>query len=239
MTPEREPGVSSPLDAAPQSQRRRVPPPPGAVEIVGMPTKTDLRDQIAERLAAWQTKHATICEHTQILSYAEAADEIMAVVEGEALDRMADKLLQDTNLRAMDFRNGMSMDIEPAQALAANWVAAARTILGDADNYSETTVTMDIGLAGQPERFALVVQRVGKLTPHQARKLAEDRAEQAEKALAAANLTLKIARLISNALLARDLNRARRRLHKRMYVPAPLVVGLVDAIRALDSEETR
>lgn len=102
-------------------------------------------------------------------------DTILALVEGQALDRMADRLLAETNLRAMDFRNGMSMEIEPARALAANFVGAARAMLCDAPNYSETPLEFSFGLAGKSERFAFIVQRVGAgaLTPHEARQAAE------------------------------------------------------------------
>lgn len=105
-------------------------------------------------------------------AYEEAADE-RDRLHNEGVDAMAERLLQETNMRSMDFRNGMSMEIEPARALAANFVGAARAMLGDAPNYSETPVEFEFGLAGQPERFVFIAQRVGKLTPHQARQQAE------------------------------------------------------------------
>jgi hypothetical protein len=128
----------------------------------------------------------------------------MAVVDDEALDRMANKLLEETNLRAMDFRNGMAMEIEPAQALAANFVGAARAMLGDAPNYSETPVEMRTELAADPdqpatwEKFAFIVQRIGpgKLTPHEAHKAAEQRAERSETELHEAEAAIARARRI-------------------------------------------
>lgn len=110
----------------------------------------------------------------------EVAGIAMSLVEDEAINRMAERLVAETNMRAMDFRNGMSMEIEPARALAANFVGCARAMLGDAENYSETPVEMTTHLAGQPERFTFVVQRVGKLTPHEARMLEKERADRAE-----------------------------------------------------------
>lgn len=120
-------------------------------------------------------------------------DEVLAVVEDEAIDRMAAKLIEETNLRSMDFRNGMAMDIEPARALAANFVGAARAMLGEAPNYSETPVEMGFRLAGQVERFAFVVQRVapGKLTPHEARQAAETAAKLALAALEGAETSCR------------------------------------------------
>lgn len=121
----------------------------------------------------------------------KAADAALAVVEDEALDRMAEHFINETKIRSMDFRNGMSMNLEPARELAAVWVGCARGMLGDAPNYSETSVTFTVSLAGEAERYAFTLQRVGRLTPHEARQQAEreldewrERAEKAEAAIA-------------------------------------------------------
>lgn len=80
---------------------------------------------------------------------------------------------------------GVDMQLEPARELAAIWVAAARTMLGDAENYSETPVEIDVGLGVDPdnpkprELYTVVIQRVGKVTPHQARKRAEAERDRA------------------------------------------------------------
>lgn len=135
-----------------------------------------LRDQLDEALRAIPAMRDVLATDVP----GGVLDTILAVAEGEALDRMAHRLLEETNLRAMDFRNGMSMEVEPARALAANFVGAARAMLGEAPNYSETPFEMGFRLAGQPERFAFIVQRVapGKLTPHEARQAAEQRADR-------------------------------------------------------------
>jgi hypothetical protein len=117
--------------------------------------------------------------------YAER-EQLLAELDGrddEARERWIQKQLDETGLKAMDFRNGMSMEIEPAREMVAHWVGAARAMLGDAPNYSETPIEMEVKVAESPERFAFVLQRVGKLTPHQARQQAEQRAERAEAAL--------------------------------------------------------
>ena len=62
------------------------------------------------------------------------------------------------------------------------WLGAARTLLKDAENYAE--IEMEFSPAGGVERYAFTAQRVGELTPHQARKAAEVRAEAAEARLA-------------------------------------------------------
>ncbi len=125
----------------------------------------------------------------------QLTESVMAEIEQEAIDRMAATFVDETRLKSMDFRNGATMDVEPAREIATAWVAAARTLLGDAQNYCEAEVDygladppgteMDVKLAGEVEHYVFRVQRRGKLTPHQARKLAEERAEAAEAKLAA------------------------------------------------------
>ncbi len=114
----------------------------------------------------------------------DLVEAILGAVDDEAVDRMARDYADATHLRALDFRNGATMDLKPAQDMVALWVAAARTMLGDAENYSETEValpawSMDVKLAGEYETFTLTVQRKGKLTPHQARLRAETERNEA------------------------------------------------------------
>jgi len=125
----------------------------------------------------------------------QLTEAVMAEIEQEAIDRMAATFVDETRIKSMDFRNGASMDIESAREIVAAWVAAARAMLGDAPNYSETEIDfgladppgyeMTVKLAGELDRYVFRVQRRGKLTPHQARQLAEARAEAAEAKLAA------------------------------------------------------
>lgn len=109
--------------------------------------------------------------------YAER-DALLAELGGrdeEARERWIEKQLAETGLKSADFRNGMAMEIEPAREMVAHWVGAARAMLGDALNYSETPVEMEVKVGESPERFAFVLQRVAPdaLTPHQARQRAE------------------------------------------------------------------
>lgn len=105
--------------------------------------------------------------------------------DAEARERWIQKQLEETGLRAVDFRNGMHMDIEPAREMCAHWVGAARAMLGDAPNYSETPVEMEVKVGESPERFAFILQRVafGALTPHEARQKAERERDEARAAL--------------------------------------------------------
>ncbi|TDD54566.1 hypothetical protein E1286_05080 [Nonomuraea terrae] len=136
----------------------------------------DLRQRIAEAIANAECEKQPRCADCM-------ADAVMSVVEDEALDRMTEHFVNETKVRSMDFRNGMSMDLEPARELAAVWVGCARGMLGDAPNYTETKVTYTVSLAGEVEEYAFTLQRVGKLTPHEARQRAErERDEWRERA---------------------------------------------------------
>jgi hypothetical protein len=160
-------------------------------------SREEMRDRLRDRVLEFHGRDGS--DDSDMALATGLADALVDVVDDEALDRMANTLLEETNLRAMDFRNGMSMEIEPARALAANFVGAARAMLGGAPNYSETPVTMLTSLAADPdqpatwEKFAFIVQRIapGKLTPHEARMAAEQRAERAEVELGAAKADAK------------------------------------------------
>jgi hypothetical protein len=102
---------------------------------------------------------------------------VQAVLHEAAAQQWIQKQIDETGIRAMDFRNGMEMGLAPARELLAHWVAAARSMLGDAPNYTETRISMDVKVAESPELYTLVVQRhaPGTLTPHEARQRAEAR----------------------------------------------------------------
>jgi hypothetical protein len=107
----------------------------------------------------------------------EVADAVLAVVDEECVNRLAAQLVADTRLRTMDFRKGANLEMSVAREVSATWVAAARTMLTGAPNYSETL--MEFGIPEDPQRYAFTVQKVGKLTPHQARRQAEDERDEA------------------------------------------------------------
>ena len=119
---------------------------------------------------------------------------VLSVCDEETVSRLAAKLIADTGIRAMDIRNGASLDLEPSREAVALWVGVARGMLAGAPNYSETLAGFDdgladppgtemtVGLAGDPERYVFRLQRAGRLTPHQARQQAEQRAAAAEQA---------------------------------------------------------
>lgn len=108
-------------------------------------------------------------------------DMVEELLDHHAAQQWAAREIEKIGIRSIDFRNGIEMDLEPAREMLAHMVAAARTLLGDAPNYSETKVSMDLKVAEQPELYTFVVQRhtLGALTPHEARQKAEARLSEA------------------------------------------------------------
>jgi len=104
----------------------------------------------------------------------------LAILDDDACNRYAEQVVNETHLKTIDFRNGMAMELEPSRDMVAAWVGAARGMLGDAENYSETPIEMEVKVAESPESFVFILQRVGKLTPHQARQRAEARVAELE-----------------------------------------------------------
>lgn len=119
----------------------------------------------------------------------------------EELDRRAqvdaEALVDQTLMRELSVKDGVvGLDLVPPRELAAMWVHCARGMLGDAPNYTETpvempSVSMEVGLAGEVERYALIVQRVGKLTPHEARRQAEAERDRLRSRLEAAEHVMR------------------------------------------------
>jgi hypothetical protein len=162
-------GPGKPDDPA-ELQRRMDAAVPGAI--------TELRAAVAERDATIAGLRAELDE-----------------MRDTAANRFVEELTNQTKLRSIDFRNGMHMDLEPAREIVAAFVACARTMLGDAPNYTETKVEMDVKVAESPETFTFVVQRrePGCLTPHEARVAAEDKAAQLQTRLEEASAVIVLA----------------------------------------------
>lgn len=119
----------------------------------------------------------------------EEREQLLAELDGrdeEARERWIQKQEEQLGIKWADFRAGnWEMDLQSGRDFAAAYVAAARALLGDAPNYTETKLMFDVKIAECPETYTLVVQRhaPGVLTPHEARVQAERRAERAEAAI--------------------------------------------------------
>ncbi|MFF7249964.1 hypothetical protein ACFZBU_39450 [Embleya sp. NPDC008237] len=102
-------------------------------------------------------------------------EEALGAWDDEAHERWIARQEAETAMRSIDFRNGAAMEFEPAREMVAHWVGAARAMLDDAANYTQTPVELTVKVAESPEQYAFILQRVapGALTPHQAREAAE------------------------------------------------------------------
>lgn len=122
--------------------------------------------------------------------FARARDDVLAMAAlveqlSAELDRRdqaeAEELVDQTRVESLRAENGqMHVTLIPPRELARRMFAAFLHMVGDAQNYVE------YGASYEGQRFAFTVQRVGpdKLTPHQARERAEQRADLAEQEVA-------------------------------------------------------
>lgn len=137
---------------------------------------TDLRTRLAQAFSKCATANG---RRLGALRF-DLADAALDVLDDDARQKVADELMAQTKLRSMQIREGaFDMDIDSAREITATWVAAARAMLGGAENYSETPVSFEVKVAESPETYVLTVQRAGKLTPHQARRRAEEERDAA------------------------------------------------------------
>jgi len=106
-----------------------------------------------------------------------AVDAVLSVVDEEATRRYCAEMIDQTHVTAMGVDAGGGLDMKVARDVALGWAGAARTLLGDAPNYCESV--MEFGLPEKGERYAFTIQKIGKLTPHQARMQAENARDEA------------------------------------------------------------
>lgn len=122
------------------------------------------------------------------LSIGEAAEYLADLVaENKSLTAAVER---QTQLTKMSINEGaLEIDVIPPREVVINHVLAARAMLGDAQNYSETPVELppsaEFGIGTAGERYVVIVQRPGKLTPHQARLRAEAKYERIRDAVLA------------------------------------------------------
>lgn len=105
------------------------------------------------------------------------------------LEKAANAVADQATLKGLSVEDGAAvLELGPPRELVIAWVDAARKMLGDAENYSETRIdfpaaSMDVKAAGEWERYVFTVQRAGKLTPHEARKRAETERDELRAAV--------------------------------------------------------
>jgi hypothetical protein len=124
------------------------------------------------------------------LSRDEAQAVVEAVLEDAVAQRWIAEQMSQISIRSAEYRDGVTqMDLEPARELLALWVGAARGLIGEGPNYSETVLTdrvdhlahtgakleMGVKVAESPDKYIITVQReaFNTITPHEARRQAE------------------------------------------------------------------
>jgi hypothetical protein len=133
----------------------------------------------------------------------DLAQQLQAAVEGRILDT--------SYFREMTTENGRThLALQPAREVVQLYFAAARAMLGAAENYVE----FEMQMAGEADRFAFVIQRLDGLTPHQSRQRAERerdqaRAERDETRRAGVAAVSELEGLLVQARTERDEVRAR------------------------------
>jgi hypothetical protein len=148
--------------------------PPAAVQERVDAETAQLRAEVADHARA-----AGIDEDTKSELAAENI-ELRAEV-ARLRDAAANALANQTALKGMTVDEGaLVLELGPPRELVIAWVDAARKMLGDAENYSETridfpreSISMEVKAAGEFERYVFTVQRAGKITPHEARRASE------------------------------------------------------------------
>jgi hypothetical protein len=164
-------------------------------------TADDFPARVRRQIAAARDRARRACTAPQIRFHGPDVDAVAGLLyDAEALaadlDRLhavkAEEYINATvGLRSMQVVDGaMTMDLAAARELTLQMVAAARGMLAGGANYSETRVDLPadadagradpagavewtVGLAGEPDRYVIRVQRAGRITPHEARRAAE------------------------------------------------------------------
>jgi hypothetical protein len=148
-------------------------------EFVAIALAFQAKDRELDRLRAERDAARASRDETHIWTNADwkeradqaraEANELRAELE-RRITADAEALADQTLMRGLTVERGkLELNLIPPREIVAVWVHAAREMIGDAENYVE----MEVKLAGEVERFAFVLQRVGKLSPHEARQQAE------------------------------------------------------------------
>lgn len=165
-------------------------------DTTGMETPYVLNDKGLEEIRQRVTGTCGCCgenvhdfDTADVLELLDDVDRLRSDAYAEAVEKYAADMADQARIRSMEIRGGtFSLSLEDAREMTAAYVATARTMLGDAENYSETRVDfptekveLELKLAGESDRYVFTVQRAGKLTPHEARVKAEAERDDARE----------------------------------------------------------
>jgi hypothetical protein len=140
-----------------------------AVEAVSERLRTEITAALTAVLAQWDEREVDATKRAGFL-LGDFTEAMLDVFESKTAEQYGVDIAGQTRLRELAYRDGtLHMELDAAHEIMIALVAAARTILGDAQNYVE----MELKSAESLDRFVLTIQRAGKLTPHEARLKAE------------------------------------------------------------------
>ncbi|MEU8040934.1 hypothetical protein [Streptosporangium sp. NPDC049078] len=141
--------------------------------------------------AKWEAVESIIRRAADHGSPSVDVDDLLEAAQN-AVQQHVENLADQTGLRSLTTGpGGHAVDMEPPHELVVAMVEQAKQILGDAPNYTETPITLTVKAAGEVERYAFTVQRVGGLTPHEAREKAEAERDRLRHALERATLSVE------------------------------------------------
>lgn len=133
------------------------------------PLREEIAAALTEVMKQWDAREVDATKRAGFL-LGDFIEAMVAVFESDAAARRVADLAEGTRLRSMEFRNGrLNVELEAAQEITMALVASARTLLADAENYTE--LVYEVGAGG--ERYTLTLQRPGRVTAHEARLAAE------------------------------------------------------------------
>jgi hypothetical protein len=116
--------------------------------------------------------------------------EAMPIGTKERLRELEEKVkpLENIKMSRMEMIDGkLELDLIPPEELFLIFASSFWNIVKDADNYVECEIlSQDI-----PEKISVRVQKHDKMTPHQARKLAEEKVKELERKLEVARGTVR------------------------------------------------
>lgn len=131
--------------------------------------------ELLERVADTLDQHRCLATAEELREAMDRA--ILAQPQGqESPEEFSKRMSAETKVHAIEYRHGhLEMEIEPAKEMMEAIVSFARTIIGDAPNYTETKCQWTVSPADSAEDYTITVQRIapGKMTPHEARVKAE------------------------------------------------------------------
>ena len=108
------------------------------------------------------------------------AEQILDLIEEFVVENVAaaaayaDQVIAETGFAGIDVDGtGVTVNMRPPHEVVKALAVSMAEHLGDATNYGESSLSLDVHAAGDPHGFVVTVQRKEGKTPHELRRLAE------------------------------------------------------------------